>query len=172
MDECTAKRWGDAVMRVKGITDEDFVNYKYPAMYICTSFCDFKCDKENGASCCQNSSLAQQSTTEIDNHKIIERYLSNPITKSICFAGLEPFEQFIEIYTFIRDFRELYHCGDTVVIYTGFNEHEVMPLIDALQEYKNIIVKFGRFIPNQEPHYDEVLGVNLASPNQYAKVIS
>ena len=32
-----------------------------------------------------------------------------------------------------------------------------------------IIVKFGRFRPNQEPHYDEVLGVNLISDNQYAK---
>ena len=38
--------------------------------------------------------------------------------------------------------------------------------------YSNIIIKFGRFIPNREPHFDEVLGVNLASNNQYAKRIS
>jgi hypothetical protein len=34
-----------------------------------------------------------------------------------------------------------------------------------------VIVKFGRFIPNQKSHYDEILGVNLVSPNQYAKII-
>ena len=38
--------------------------------------------------------------------------------------------------------------------------------------FNNIIVKFGRFIPNQESHYDEILEVNLASPNQYARKIS
>jgi len=33
----------------------------------------------------------------------------------------------------------------------------------------NIIVKFGRYRPNQEKHYDKILGVFLASDNQYAK---
>ena len=37
--------------------------------------------------------------------------------------------------------------------------------------FTNIIIKFGRYIPNQKPHYDEVLGVNLASDNQYAERI-
>jgi len=32
----------------------------------------------------------------------------------------------------------------------------------------NIIIKFGRFIPDQKSHMDETLGVELASPNQYA----
>ena len=41
-----------------------------------------------------------------------------------------------------------------------------------LYDYKNIIIKYGRYIPNQTPHRDEVLGVNLASDNQYAERIS
>jgi len=44
--------------------------------------------------------------------------------------------------------------------------------LTLLSQYKNVIIKFGRFIPNQEPHYDEILGVNLASNNQYARRIS
>jgi hypothetical protein len=36
----------------------------------------------------------------------------------------------------------------------------------------NIIIKYGRFIPNHQPHYDEILGVKLASDNQYAERIS
>ena len=35
--------------------------------------------------------------------------------------------------------------------------------------YDNIIIKFGRYIPNQQSHFDIVLGVNLASDNQYAE---
>ena len=38
--------------------------------------------------------------------------------------------------------------------------------------FPNIIIKFGRFIPNQEGHYDEVLGINLASKNQFGEKIS
>ena len=38
--------------------------------------------------------------------------------------------------------------------------------------FKNIIIKFGRYIPNQQAHYDDILGVNLASNNQYAIKIS
>jgi hypothetical protein len=45
-------------------------------------------------------------------------------------------------------------------------------MFEQLKSFSNIIIKFGRFIPNQEPHYDEVLGVKLASDNQYARRIS
>jgi hypothetical protein len=44
--------------------------------------------------------------------------------------------------------------------------------VEDLTRFDNIIVKFGRYIPDNKPHFDEVLGVNLASPNQYAKKIS
>jgi hypothetical protein len=41
-----------------------------------------------------------------------------------------------------------------------------------LQKYPNIIVKFGRFIPDAESKFDEVLGITLASYNQFAIKIS
>ncbi len=159
-------------MRIKGITDEDFVNYKIPSMYICTSYCDFKCDKESGMSCCQNSSLAKQITLDINDDIIIQRYISNPITKAIVIAGLEPFDQFDEVLAFIRKLRNDYHCDDTVVIYTGYTSEESSTKVEFLRMFTKITVKFGRFIPNQEMRYDDVLGVYLASPNQYAEVIS
>ena len=64
-----------------------------------------------------------------------------------------------------------------VVIYTGYTKEELqnkiykdnISYLDKLKQYKNIIIKYGRYIPDQEPHYDEVLGVNLASDNQYAE---
>lgn len=159
-------------MRIKGITDEDFVNYKHPSMYICTSVCDFKCDRESGVSCCQNSSLAKQSSMYVADDSIIKRYINNPITKAIVFAGLEPFEQFFEMFDLIFALRNNYHCNDTVVIYTGYNKDEIAQEVETLKRFPNIIIKFGRFVPNQSKHYDEVLGVNLASDNQYAEVIS
>jgi hypothetical protein len=56
-------------------------------------------------------------------------------------------------------------------VYTGFDESEIYDKIALLSHYKNVIVKFGRFIPNQESHYDKILGVNLVSNNQYSKII-
>ena len=49
-----------------------------------------------------------------------------------------------------------------------YNKDEIKCL-DLLQEYGNIIIKYGRYIMGEELHYDEVLGVNLASSNQYAE---
>ena len=103
---------------------------------------------------------------------MINRYHSNSLTQAIVFAGLEPLDQFAEVISFIEDFRKT--SNDDVVIYTGYTDGEVrsMGQYDMLRRYKNIILKTGRFIMNQPSHYDEVLGVNLASSNQFAERIS
>ena len=157
-------------MLIKNIDECDFVNYKKISMFIIFPFCTFKCDKEFGVTLCQNWSLVKEPNLNISNEEIINRYMNNPITKSIVMGGLEPFESWDEVYSFIEDFRMV--CDDDIVIYTGFNESEILDKIDKLKRFKNIIIKFGRYKPNQERHYDDVLGVKLASDNQYAKKIS
>ena len=37
---------------------------------------------------------------------------------------------------------------------------------------KNIIIKYGRFIPDSKSRYDNILGITLASDNQYAEEIN
>lgn len=159
-------------MVIKTIVEEDFVNYKIPSMYIGTAFCGGKCCIEAGIplSVCQNDEWREIATVDMDDEKIVERYLNNDITKSICFAGLEPFEQTEEMLCLIKKFRE--HTDDMIVIYTGYYKEEILPEIEALKSFPNIIIKFGRYIPNRESRYDEVLGVRLASDNQYAEQIS
>ena len=110
-------------------------------------------------------------------------------------AGFEPFDDFADLFEFIAYVREEKKCNDDIVIYSGYTEEElhkknrcnlvltlenniemIIPNCDMFQyiylNFKNIIVKFGRFIPDQKPHYDDVLGVKLASDNQYAKKLS
>ncbi len=157
-------------MIVKNIIDEDFVNYKKPSLFIACPRCSFKCDKEAGKQICQNCALANDKDITIDTNKLIDRYTNNPITKAVLFGGLEPFDTFYALISFIDKFRK--KCDDDIVIYTGYTEDECENQIKLLQKYKNIIVKFGRFIPNQSSHYDDVLGVELASDNQYGKRIS
>ena len=171
-------------MKIKGIIDEDFVNFKTAAMYIAFGHCTFKCDAENGAKLCQNCELVKQPDIEVSKESLIERYLSNPITSAIVLAGLEPLDDFTELLAFIDCARRQYHMTDPIIIYTGYTEEECMngqfsnhnlakdkTFADEwklLLDY-GIIVNYGRFRPNQEPHYDEVLGINLISDNQYAK---
>ena len=159
-------------MHIKGILDEDFINYKVPSMHIATSRCSFKCDKENGERLCQNGTLAAQKTATIKNEDIINRYLANDITHAIVFAGLEPFDSFDEVLSFTKSLRERHKCKDDVVIYTGYCKDEVKDQLEQLKKFENIVVKFGRFIPRCERHFDNVLGVYLASPNQFAERIS
>lgn len=161
-------------MRVKTIVDEDFVNYKKPSMFIGTVSCNGKCCIEAGIplSVCQNDGWRSCAPTKVNTRELCERYLKNPITKAIVFGGLEPFEQFGEMAWVIKVLRNSYRCNDDIVIYTGFYPDEIEDQVKCLSKFDNIIIKFGRFVPNRPHRIDEVLGVELASDNQYAIKIS
>ena len=153
-------------MKIKGLISEDFVNYKKPAMTIMFPYCTFKC----GTEYCQNSPLSTAEDIEMDISNIVIRYLNNPITESVVMQGLEPFDSWDDLIEFVKQLRE--STDDDIVIYTGYNKEEIADKITLLSKYKNIVIKYGRYIPRQEKHYDEVLGVYLASSNQYAEKIS
>ena len=166
-------------MIVKEIRDEDFTSYKKPSMVIGFPSCTFKCEREYGCKgMCQNSALATAPDIHVNTYDIVNRYLTNPITKAIIMAGLEPFDSWKDLKALISRFRE--KTKDDIVIYTGYeydelnwgNPFDTESKIQWLWQYPNIIVKFGRFIPNQQPHYDEVLGIKLASDNQHAERIT
>ena len=159
-------------MEIKGIIHEDFVNYKVCSMTIAMPYCTFKCDKECGIDVWQNSKLAKEPIIDIPAAKIIDQYLRNPLSHAIVFQGLEPFDSYNDLYYFIYALRFVFKNDDPVVIYTGYNKDEILSKIEDLCKFNNIIIKFGRYIPDQKPHYDEILGVNLASDNQYAEVIT
>ena len=156
-------------MIIKQLLDEDFVNYKKPSMFIGFPSCSWKCEKECGKKVCQNGTLAAAPNIEIDVEKVIDRYVSNRITKSIVIGGLEPFDSWNDLKNLVITLRE--HVDDDIVIYTGYYKNEILDKIDILSQYKNIIVKFGRFIYDDTPIFDDVLGVMLASSNQYAERI-
>ena len=160
-------------MRLRGVVAEDFCNYKLPSLFLVTCFCDWKCCTENGLdiSVCQNSDLIQQPVRSFSVLDLYNAYNSNNITKAVVIGGLEPFLQFDEIFRLIKFFRIQNELCD-FVIYTGYNQDEIQDKLEVLSEYKNIIVKLGRYIPNTNPKYDKILGVTLASDNQYAIRIS
>lgn len=160
-------------MLVKDIIAEDFANYKLPSMFIVSSICDFKCCKEANVdvSMCQNSPLVKQKIKQIQDEDIFAMFSSNPITKAVVIGGLEPIMQIDEILHLISAFRNNNDNHD-FVIYTGYYPNEIKDQITQLSYYDNIIVKFGRYIPNRPSCFDNVLGVTLASDNQFALRIS
>ena len=157
-------------MIIKQLLDEDFVNYKKPSMFIGFPTCSWKCDRECGMQVCQNSALASSPIKNIGFKTIVNRYINNPITSSVVCGGLEPFDTWDDLYGLITYLRV--STQDDIVIYTGYYKEEIEVYIDELKVFPNIIIKFGRYIPNYEKHFDKVLGVCLASDNQYAERIS
>lgn len=157
-------------MIIKQLLDEDFVNYKKPSMFIGFPTCSWKCDRECGMQVCQNSALASSPIKNIGFKTIANRYINNPITSSVVCGGLEPFDTWDDLYGLITYLRV--STQDDIVIYTGYYKEEIEVYIDKLKVFPNIIIKFGRYIPDQEKHYDDVLGICLASNNQYAERIS
>lgn len=161
-----------STIRLKGIVAEDFVNYKKPSLFLISSICNWKCCKEANIpiTICQNNPLIDKPTKEFSIESIYTLYMNNYITKAIVIGGLEPFMQFDEFISLIDYFRK--YTDDDIVIYTGYYEEEIKDKIELLKQFPNIIIKYGRYVPNNSPHYDEILGVNLISDNQYAEKIS
>lgn len=157
-------------MIIKQLVDEDFINYKKPSMFIGFPSCSWKCDKECGMQVCQNSALASSPIKDIGFKTIVSRYINNPITSSVVCGGLEPFDTWDDLYALATYLRVA--TQDDIVIYTGYYKEEIKEYIDKLKGFPNIIIKFGRYIPNHEKHFDELLGIYLASGNQYAERIS
>lgn len=160
-------------IRLKGVIVEDFVNYKVPSMFLITSKCDFKCCTEQGLdiSVCQNEPIAKYKTKDFKVSFLFDAYKDNDITKAIVVGGMEPMLQFDELYELVSFFRG-HGIDDAFVIYTGYYPNEISDEINKLKEFPNIVVKFGRYIPNRPKKFDEVLGVTLASDNQFAEMIS
>ena len=168
-------------MEIKGIEAENFENFKAPALFIAFPRCSFKCDKEAGCAVCQNSALASSPSIDMSVEAIVDLYVSNPMTEAIVCGGLEPFDSLDDLICLILNLR--YRTSDPIIIYTGYTEEEIesmeyrignelKPVLDILKVYENIVIKFGRYIRNQNKHWDNLLGVELASLNQYAKVVS
>lgn len=157
-------------MKVKGIVFEDFLNYKKPSLFIIFPYCNFKCDKDCGLKVCQNSSLAKEKEIEYSIDKIVNNYIENDITKAIVCGGLEPMDSFDDLKELVCALR--IKTNDDIVIYTGYREEEIEDKANDLKQFTNIIIKFGRYIPNDKEYYNDILGINLASRNQYAKKIS
>lgn len=159
-------------MKIKQLLDEDFVNYKKPSMFIGTTTCNWKCCIEQGIdiSICQNSALINAKTIDVPTDEIFRRYINNYITSAVVIGGLEPIIQFKEVEELIKYFRDN-GCSDVFVIYTGYDRSEIENKVQKLKSYGNIVMKFGRFRQGEERHFDEVLGVYLASNNQYGERI-
>jgi hypothetical protein len=158
---------------VKEIFDEDFQDYKKASMLLAMPRCDFKCFTELSLKpgLCQNFDVVKKANIIVSFGRIFDRYINNKITNAIIFGGLEPFLDFESVLGLVKYFR-FNKVEDDFVIYSGYYPNEVMEEIEELRKYKNVIVKFGRYVPNLEARFDEVLGVTLASQNQFAIKIS
>lgn len=156
-------------MLIKGIKDECLNDFKQIGMLVVFPNCSFKCDKECGRPVCQNSHLSKEPVIEVPIANIIERYIQNSLVSALICGGLEPLDSIEELYKLINSFRKI--SDDPIVIYTGYTEEEAERILgwEHIKWLGNLYVKFGRYVPGQQSHFDEILGVNLASDNQYGK---
>lgn len=156
-------------IELQDLRSEVIQDYYKPSLYLAFPKCTFKCCIEQGipVSVCHNSDLIKQKTKLYKTSDIIKAYTDNIITKAIIMAGLEPMESFDSVIELVKEFRKI--TNDDIVIYTGFYPDEINDRVEQLRQFPNIIMKFGRFIFNSKPVYDDVLKINLASENQFAE---
>lgn len=145
-----------------------FNDYHKTSLLVAFPKCSFKCCTESGISIetCQNCNIAWDKSISKTAEEIIT-YYDRHYHNALILGGLEPLDTEEDMLELIGEFRKTYQ--DDIVIYTGYYLEEISQnLLTTLENYGNIIVKIGRFIPNKPSVYDEVLGITLASDNQYA----
>ena len=158
-------------MKLINIIEEDFTNYRKPGMFLGFPRCNGKCNRDAKYNVCQNVDLFHSDRIDISIDEIIERYKKNHISQCIICGGLEPFDSFDDLKALYKAFREDDDITcDHFVIYTGYYPFEIKNQINELIDISPLCltIKFGRFIPKHKPHFDPVLGVDLASDNQFA----
>lgn len=148
---------------------EVFQDYKKSALLLCTCFCDWKCCTESNhdKTMCQNSKLENSPNKEIPFNRILEMVERNSVIDAVIFGGLEPLIQINQVIQCIEYLRK-HGVTKDILIYTGYYLEEIdEPVINRLSE-SNVILKCGRYIPDRPPKFDDVLGITLASDNQYS----
>lgn len=143
------------------VNDVDVVNYKEASCFIGAGY---TCSR--GCPGCQNEELKHSIPAQVDASRIALNYEKMPITHAIVFGGLEPLEDLENLKLWVNIFRFI--TDDMIIIYTGveIDSDELKEAAKYLAEYPNIIFKAGSYIDGHEPHFDELLGVKLASDNQ------
>lgn len=156
-------------MKLINLIEEDFVNYKRPGIFLGFPYCSGKCNPKDDLPICQNQHLHTAKLIDISVPEILHRFETNPISEALICGGLEPFDSFEDLILLCIAFRKKYKIRPyPIIIYTGYYPHEIKGKLWGLMNISDVIVKFGRYIPGDEPHLDPYLGVNLASNNQYA----
>lgn len=159
------------MIRLRGLLDLSYQDYKKASMVLITSFCDFKCWKGQKENPCQNSKLMESPLIKVGTYEIVHRYMKNPLSRALVFSGLEPLFQKYEVIGVVNSLRE--ETNDDIVIFTGYDLNEIdEKFITDLKQHKNIFLKVGRFIPDRFSIYDSTLGITLASDNQYGIQLS
>lgn len=161
-------------IKLHGFLEEDLQDYRKASMFLAFPKCSFKCARElnkDPKEICQNYFNIDSKIIEYNLEDLWKYYQNNIITESFVLGGLEPLDTFNDVVKFIDFIRKNKKCNDDIVIYTGYYKDEINDKIETLKKYNNIIMKFGRYIPNNERHYDEVLGVRLISDDQYGEKI-
>lgn len=166
-------------MKILNVNPDDYVNYNDgsgdPSLFVGIGTCRWKCCKEAGVdiSVCQNSELAKSQRISMSAKDFCDKYMTDSIG-SVVVGGLEPFDDCRSLFEFMGEFSKRL-TGFDFVIYTGYREDEIGESIWSLLRenigQNRLIIKFGRFVPGQTPHKDEVLGVELSSDNQYGKIV-
>ena len=171
-------------MKVLEIKPNDFANFHDPwghsSLFVGMGWCDWKCCKEAGVdvSICQNYELQNSGFSKnIPARDLLSRYLGE--STSVVLGGLEPLNDMEGVLELASEFAELAEgwprdVRAAFVVYTGYTREECHGKIDAVARSlgwrPTLIVKYGRFVPNGNGRFDPVLGVTLASDNQYASV--
>lgn len=167
-------------MKISNIVESN-IDYKKNSLLIANATCSGKCWKEIGmdSSICQNSDLEKHYTDMTDKEIIsfVDRYVSDGYVEAVVFGGLEPLELSSDIETIkkVINFVDGLKKNIDIVIYTGFYKKEISEdFIEFMKKYKSgrAIIKYGRYIPDEPSVFDSILGVTLASYNQYSEVLN
>ena len=154
------------------VKTDDITDYLKTSLLLVTPKCSGKCGEK-----CQNYFLIKNATTkQYAVSSIVNLYNNLTTHNAVVFAGLEPFDTFNDTQILVDAFLQNDKPID-IVIYTGYYQQSITDKVNVLLQKliktkstnKTIIIKFGPYIAENRSYYSNILGIKLATDNQYVK---
>lgn len=151
------------MIRYKLIERERFQDAPFVGCLISAIGCSLNCVN------CFNQHIKEMDTLYINTDEIVDMIKNNPFEEGLILGGLEWSEQSDELIELVNTVMD---NNLKVMIYTGLTEIEFFNIVDKSKLQSGVYIKFGRYINTNKTITNIQFGVNLASENQYIKIIN
>jgi len=150
------------MIRYKSITHERVEDAPFVGALICAVSCPIGCKG------CFNQTLKGEPNKCSYIPDLLDQVQENPFNDGIILAGLEWSQQPRELVAILKEAK---NRNLPVIVYTGYNIDTFVKRVPRIEEFPDVLIKYGAYNEKQLVLDHVEHGVRLASANQHIQSV-